>query len=194
MPAARTLSPGSTRSTRDRPISPRCARAGPTPTPDVLIRPAAAGDEAAIRRLVEAAFGRPDEARLVDALRERDELAFSLVATHGSSIVGHVALSPMTAPFRALGLAPLSVQPEFQRQGIGNALMHDAIARAAAAGWDAIFLLGDADYYGRFGFTAAAAAGFTCDYAGAHFLALPLSGVLPASEGTIAYASAFATL
>ena len=64
-----------------------------------------------------------------------------MVCTRGS--VGELA---------ALGLGPISVLPDYQRHGIGQALMHAVIGAADAAGEPLIALLGDQRFYGRFGF------------------------------------------
>lgn len=101
-------------------------------------------------------------------LRDDGDAILSLVAVQDAAIVGHVMLSPMSAPFRALGLAPLSVLPRWQRQGVGTALLQAAIGKARDGGWSAVFVLGDPAYYRRFGFRADLAAGFTSPYAGPH--------------------------
>src|SRR6202030_3395229 len=97
-----------------------------------------------------AAFGRRDEAQLVDRLRADGDLIISLVALDGREIVGHVLLSRMIASFPALALAPLAVLPSRQRSGIGGRLIRAALESAAAASWRAAFVLGDPHYYRRF--------------------------------------------
>lgn len=160
----------------------------------MLIAPAAAADMPQILQLVEHAFGQPDEAELVARLYGDGDASILLVARIDSELVGQVLLSPMQAPFRALGLAPLCVSPLVQRQGVGSALMRAAIAEARAQGWQGIFLLGDERYYSRFGFRADLAAGFDCVYAGPHFQLLPLESPLPATTGMVGYAPSFAGL
>jgi putative acetyltransferase len=157
----------------------------------VTIRPERAGDIEAIVAVVIRAFGRDDEARLVTQLRRDGDATISLVAVAGGAVIGHVLLSPMSAPFRALGLAPLSIVPEHQKQGVGTALMNAAIAQTRQGGWSAIFVLGDPVYYGRFGFRADLAAGFSSPYVGPHFMVLPLFDRLPAITGRVDYARAF---
>jgi putative acetyltransferase len=98
----------------------------------MLIRVETSSDVAAIHAVVEAAFARSAEAVLVDALREAGDLTLSLVALDGDDIVGHVAFSKMNAPFRALGLGPVAVQPTRQRNGIGGQLIREGLALAAA--------------------------------------------------------------
>ena len=158
------------------------------------IRPETPADHAAIRAVVFAAFARPDEADLVDQLRHDGDATISLVAEAEGEIIGHVLLSPMTAPFAALGLAPLSVLPAHQQHGVGSALMHAAIAQARTASAAAIFLLGDPAYYRRFGFSAEAAKPFASPYAGPHFQLLRLSDRPLPTERPVAYAPAFARL
>ncbi len=147
-------------------------------------------DKAAIHAVVAAAFGQKDEADLVDALRDAGDAVVSLVAMEDDRIIGHVMLSAMRAPFRALGLAPVSVEPGRQSVGLGSALIKAAIRVAREAGYAAIFVLGDQAYYGRFGFDVEAAAGFASPYAGHHFAVLALEP-LPATEGAVDYAPAF---
>ena len=151
-------------------------------------------DIAAIRAVVEAAFPLPVEADLVDQLRADGDSVISLVAVDDGQVAGHILFSKLTAPFRALGLAPVSVLPERQNAGIGSRLIRTGLERAALAGWRGVFVLGEPEYYGRFGFDAEAAKGFTSPYAGPYFMALPLNGELPATEGEIGHAPAFAAL
>lgn len=155
------------------------------------IRTEMPGDEAAIADLVERAFGQPDEARLVERLRADGDLVLSLVAESDGAIAGHILFSRMEAPFRALGLAPLAVATGQQRRGIGAALILEGLERARAEGWDAVFVLGDPEYYGRFGFSAELAGSFASPYAGPHFMVLALAGPLPSMTGPVDYAPAF---
>lgn len=113
------------------------------------LRPERPADQAAIHALNVTAFGGPDEARLVDALRRDGDLDLSLVVSQGGTVLGHIALSPIDAPFPALALAPVAVHPALQHRGIGAALIRAAIA---ARPDNAIILLGDPAYYARFGF------------------------------------------
>lgn len=123
------------------------------------IRPETAADWESIRHVNTLAFGRSDEARLVDALRRAEALSISLVADKAGSVIGHVAFSPVHAAegdLPLLGLAPLAVHPDFQRQGVGAKLMQAGLAAARSAGAAGVLLVGDPSYYGRFGFRAAA--------------------------------------
>ena len=160
----------------------------------VLIRHEEPPDIPAIRKIVEEAFLRPAEARLVDRLRADGESVTSALAVDSGRIVGHIMFSRMKAPFRALGLAPVAVTPSLQRNGIGSQLIQWGLAKAKANEWQGVFVLGDPKFYGSFGFSAALASGFESPYAGEHFMALALNGVLPATSGRVEYADAFKML
>lgn len=124
----------------------------------VTIRDERPGDAAAIRDLLVAAFAGPAEADLVERLRADGDVVLELVAIAGDAVVGGVVFSRLavtTVPERALVarvLAPLAVAPDRQRRGIGTALVREGLARLDAAGTDLVLVLGDPDYYGRFGF------------------------------------------
>lgn len=127
------------------------------------------GDEQAIRRVVEQAFGQSAEANLVDALRRSDALSLSLVAELNGEIAGHVAFSAIevVAPHAtqaAVGLAPLAVLPAFQNRGIGTALVHRGLEDCLAQGHKIVIVLGDPLYYLRFGFERASDHGIECPY------------------------------
>jgi putative acetyltransferase len=151
-------------------------------------------DWKAVYQVVSSAFGQLAEAELVEVLREAGDSVVSLVADEEGQIVGHILLSRMDAPFPALALAPVSVIPTRQRSGIGSALVKRAVNSARNKGWAAIFVLGDPNYYERFGFDREAAAGFTTPYAGRHFMMLRLSSSLPTTTGELRHAPAFTAL
>jgi putative acetyltransferase len=158
------------------------------------IRDESSRDWRAVYEVVSSAFGQLAEAELVEKLREAGDSVVSLVADEDGQIVGHVLLSKMDAPFPALALAPVSVIPTRQRSGIGSALVTRAVNRALSEGWSAIYVLGDPNYYERFGFDTGAVAGFTSPYAGRHFMVLKLSPSLPSTTGELRHAPAFAAL
>ena len=130
----------------------------------VTIRPERREDEAAIAELVEAAFGSPIEARLVEALRASDVFVpeLSLVAERDGRIVGHVMISYAAlvergdaddgTSRRIASLAPLAVAPDAQRGGIGAVLVRTVTARAEEMGEPLVVLQGSPTYYGRLGF------------------------------------------
>jgi putative acetyltransferase len=160
---------------------------------EVVIRDEAPLDVAAVRALHQSAFGRAAEGLLVDVLRADGSSIISLVAVIANEIAGHVMFSRMTAPFRALGLAPVAVLPGRQRKGIGGRLIRAGLAGAKADGWEGVFVVGDPRYYEQFGFSGKMAEGFHSPYAGPYLMVLGLSaGNLPATSGSIEYAPAFA--
>lgn len=139
-----------------------------------IIRDARESDDAAIREVVRAAFGGVGEADLVDALRRPGDLAVSLVADHDGAVIGHLGLSRLRSPPDGLALAPLSVAPDFQRRGIGGALVEASLERGRGLGYAIVFVLGDPAYYGRFGFSAGEAERYASPYAGPHFMCVLL--------------------
>ena len=156
------------------------------------IRAEKPGDCTAIHALTATAFGRPVEARLVDALRADGDAVISLVAEADGLLEGHVLLSRLRMPANCLALGPVSVAPPRQRTGVGSALIRHALKRAADAGYAAIFVLGDPGYYTRFGFSTEAAAPFETDYPRQYFMALELaSGALAGLSGPVIYPPPF---
>jgi putative acetyltransferase len=166
----------------------------------MIVRAERPGDEAQIRAVHLAAFPTPVEADLVEQLKVDGDAAISLVADDDSEIVGHVLFSRMEVeadrrPVEALALAPVAVLPHRQRRGIGSALIEAGLREAQAHGAELVFLVGEPDYYRRFGFAAATAAPFESPYAGPYFQAKVLGNdfTRPAS-GRADYAAAFAGL
>lgn len=130
------------------------------------IRTERPGDETPIARLLYAAFhnhpqhppgAEPVEHEIVARLRADAALALSLVAEADGDIVGHLALSPARVGASGPGwllLGPLGVLPARQGQGIGSALVRQALGRLAGTGPTGVVLVGDPGFYGRFGFAA----------------------------------------
>jgi putative acetyltransferase len=154
-------------------------------------------DLEAIRRVNVAAFGRDSEADLVEQLRGVDG-TFSFVAVEFEQIIGHIFFSPVTIEcaddLPILGLAPVSVFPDNQRQGIGSLLIQHGLKECARLGFKAIFVLGSPTYYSRFGFTPAKEKGLGCDYPypDEAFMVLELeSGALAGCVGTVKYRGEF---
>ena len=117
-------------------------------------------DASTIRALTDAAFkdmpfSDQTEAQVIDRLRAASALTLSLVATEGGDIFGHVAFSPVRINGEAgdwYGLGPVSVWPDHQRTGIGQALIREGLQRLKSIGAGGCVLLGNPAYYGRFGF------------------------------------------
>ncbi len=136
---------------------------------NVVIRPEQPKDFAAVRDLNLAAFPNPAEANLVDELRANSKAALSLVAVQDNRIVGHILFSPVTVESNdgehpVLGLAPMAVLPELQRQGVGSLLVTAGLAHCKRTGVGSVIVLGHSDYYPRFGFEKASHFGVRCEY------------------------------
>lgn len=158
--------------------------------------------ESQVATLVESAFGRPDEARMVAALRAAQAVAISLVAQMAPQdrerepwpIVGHILLSPVTIDGSreawGLGLAPLAVAPAHQRRGVGARLVEAALRRARLLGYAYVVVLGDSHYYPRFGFVPASRFGLSCPLAHLEtdFMAIELvPDALTKASGVVRY-------
>ncbi len=159
------------------------------------IRATSPDDYEQIDELLAAAFGGRDEVRLMNGLRQAGDVGLELVAHQQQQIVGHIAYSTVTGPERGLALAPLSVSPDRQRQGIGSELTRQSLDLARQQGWRSVFVLGDPGYYSRFGFDLEAAKAFQSPYSGEHFMALELvEGGLADQDGVLSHAPIFAQL
>ena len=164
----------------------------------IEIRNASPEDSATIHAVHMAAFGGPAEAKLVRLICERKKALISLVATTEGRVVGHILFSRVTianapATFSGVGLAPVAVLPDFQRQGIGSKLIREGLERCRQAGYDAVVVLGDPAYYSRFGFMRAADFGLQDEYDVIdEFMVLPLyAGALEGVDGTVKYLPEF---
>jgi putative acetyltransferase len=168
----------------------------------VEIRTETDADRPACLKVVTVAFAKDDglEPSETNLLRELFESAaympdLSIVAESGGAVVGHVISTRATIGGQpSLGLGPIAVTPRLQGQGVGSALMQASIERATVADESTIVLLGDPDYYERFGFVRADVLGIEPPEPwGRHFMVLPLSnGPLP--QGSFAYAAPFRSL
>ena len=162
----------------------------------VEIRPERPGDEAAIHAVTAAAFlaaphASHTEQFIVRDLRRAGALTLSLVADSDETIVGHVAISPVTIDGAVrgwFGLGPVSVVPEQQGRGIGSRLVRSALQQLRASGAQGCVLVGEPAYYGRFGFRAGprlVLPGVPAEY----FQALSSSDDVP--PGVVAFHAAF---
>ena len=136
---------------------------------DIIIREEQATDINAIYTVEHDAFGQPDEADLINRLRDIDAVWLSHVALLDGEIVGHALYSMVTVTDGGTvrefpALAPLAVATAYQKQGIGGKLMNAGLQAARDAGYGLLFLIGHPDYYPRFGFQPAQPLGFTSDY------------------------------
>lgn len=159
----------------------------------ITIRQAQASDAAQIHEVESRAFGQPDEAKIVDALRAADAITLELVAEREGQLVGHVCFSPVRIEGidDAIGLAPLAVDPSVQRQGIGRALGERGLRLLRTRGIGALVVLGDPQYYGpHFGFVPAHTFGLRWEHdcPPEYFMALELRpGALATARGVVRY-------
>ena len=164
------------------------------------IRPETPADRKAIAAVTEAAFGKPREARMIEAIRASDGFVpeLSLVAEDGGEIVGHVMLSYVGldgASARLLELGPMSVRPERQRRGVGMALVRAALRAADARREPLVLVLGHPAYYPRFGFRRASLLGIVPpdpQIPDEAFMAIPLTAYDPSLRGRVVFPAAYA--
>ncbi len=164
----------------------------------LLIRSEEPGDYTTIHAVNAAAFESEAEANLVEVLRKEAHPYISIVAEEAEKIVGHIMFTPMTLPgheeLKIMGLAPVAVVPEHQREGIGSALIYAGLARCKELGFGAVIVLGHISYYPRFGFTPSVQYGIECEYdvpAEAFMVMELVPGYLLGAQGTIRYHAAF---
>ena len=137
----------------------------------ISVREEAPEDVPAIRKVNELAFGQPQEAGIVDALRESGDEFLSFVADCDGEVVGHILFTPVTieterGAVRGMGLAPMAVLPERQRQGIGSSLVRYGLAALRDRSCPFVIVLGHAEYYPRFGFEPASGHGIRSQWEG----------------------------
>lgn len=100
--------------------------------------------------------------------RKTKPQTISIVSETDNSIVGHIAFSPVTSDkddkFLGYILAPLGVEPSFQKRGIGSKLVETGIHLLSTMKVDTLFVYGDPDYYRRFGFSSEEAVSYTPPY------------------------------
>ena len=155
----------------------------------IIIRDQTAGDFAAVHELVIAAFktlpmacGR--EQFVMDALWTSGAATVALVAEDGGEIVGQAAFSKVTVGGRDVGwygCGPVSVLPKRHKQGIGSALMRAGLVRLCTLGSKGCVVVGDPNYYPRFGF-ANTDAMFEPGIPPEVFMAIRFSGEMPKGE------------
>ncbi|HEV7709796.1 MAG TPA: N-acetyltransferase [Asanoa sp.] len=159
-------------------------------------------DRDAVGSVLRTAFGGEHGdtvAQLVDALRRDDPAALSLVADEAGEVVGHIMFSRalVDAPQRLVEvrtLSPLGVAPQWQRRGVGSALIQAGLQRIDEEGVPLVFLEGDPAYYSRAGFSAAADHDFrkpSLRIPDAGFQVVKLSAYEPWMTGTFVYSHTF---
>jgi len=126
----------------------------------LILRKETTSDIEAITQVTIAAFenlpvSNHTEQFIIKALRSADALTISLVAEIDERVVGHIAFSPVTISDGTkdwYGLGPISVLPEYQKQGMGKSLINEGLSLLKKLGGQGCALVGDSNYYKRFGF------------------------------------------
>ncbi len=164
--------------------------------PMVVIRCETDADADAIRDVTVVAFKTLEisghtEQFIIAALRAAKSLTISLVAEVDGRVVGHIAFSPVTISDGTgnwYGLGPVSVLPEYQRQGIGKALIEEGLSRLKGLNARGVCLVGHPDYYRKFGFKNVP--GLVLEGVPQEvFFALSFDGHVP--QGTVTFNKAF---
>ena len=154
-------------------------------------------DRHKVRAVNEAAFGRTDEADLVEGLREQGVILLSLVAELHSEIVGHILFTRMAidtpqGAVPAVALAPMAVLPSSQRRQIGGSLVQAGLDELRVRGEHVVLVLGHQHYYPRFGFSSEKARPISSPFPPDAFMALELTpGALLGVRGEARYPAAF---
>ena len=150
-----------------------------------------------VREILRAAFPTDAESKLVDMLRVNGKAIISLAAVDGDQVLGYILFSPVstTLPSEAkgIGLAPVAVRRDVQTQGIGSQLIREGLRRCKGLGYDYCVVLGNPEYYQRFGFVTAGKFGLQNEYGvDEEFMIIYFSNREVA--GLIMYADEFALL
>ena len=163
----------------------------------VSIRNEETKDLEQVGQILRAAFPTEAESKLVDLLRTNGKAIISLVALRDDQVLGHILFSPVsTAPrsgAKGIGLAPVAVHPDFQRQRIGSQLILDGLRLCKELGYDYCVVLGDPKFYRRFGFEKASSFGMQNEY-GVDDEFMIISFSTHKARGRIKYAPEFAML
>jgi putative acetyltransferase len=164
--------------------------------PEILVRSETKDDIGAITKVTVAAFqtlaiSNHTEQFIIEALRAAGALTVSVVAELGGRVIGHIAFSPVTVSDGTpdwYGLGPVSVLPEYQRQGIGQALIREGLLRLKRIHARGCCLVGHPDYYRKLGFDSFPGLVYE-DVPPEVFLALSFDGHTP--RGTVTFHQAF---
>ena len=162
-----------------------------------LVRDEKPCDREQVRKVNEGAFGRSDEADLIERLQGEGAVLLSLVAESDGQIIGHILFSRMTVETEqgsvaAVSLAPMAVLPGYQGRQVGSQLVRLGLTRLRDQGERIVIVLGHEHYYPRFGFSSEKARDLTSPFPPEAFMALELfDGALAGVHGAVRYPAAF---
>ena len=159
-----------------------------------MIRYARPTDHARIAEINTLAFGKTDEAALIQRLREASDVMFELVSEDDAGLQGHILYSRLWADNGQLyaALAPMSVHPAQQIKGLGSDLVRASLVSAREFGVHGVLVLGHPRYYPKFGFRAETASSVRSPYSGSPaFMALEIERDAFAEPVMVAYPDAF---
>ena len=163
----------------------------------MTIREETEADFLEITQITRAAFRGDYEVALIEKLRGARLVIVSLVAVDDGSVIGHVLFSELGVEVdgrrvKSAALAPIAVQPNRQRQGIGSKLIESGLESLRNRGYEAVIVLGHPDYYPRFGFSADLTGTLAAPFSGKAFMGLELvPGSLSGQKGSVKYPEAF---
>lgn len=135
----------------------------------IVIREERQADYSTIRKINDLAFNQPNEGIIIEKIRQSGAETLSLVALIDGKLVGHIFFSPVIIENHpeiknGMGLAPMSVLPEYQNQGIGSLLVREGIERLKIKSVPFIIVLGHELYYPKFGFQIASKYQIKCQW------------------------------
>lgn len=145
----------------------------------------------AISVLVVHTFEQSNEHKLIEALRATGQVALELVAELDGKIVGHICFSTLMSPNGWWSLAPVSVANAYQGKGIGGELIRYGLDRARQSRAQAVVVVGDPGYYGRFGFTFDGATSLKSPYPRQYTGLFPIAPDTASAAVTLLYPPAF---
>lgn len=172
----------------------------------MIIREKLLNDYKEVEKVIEESFKTAEftdnqEHNLVKRLRQSDEFIkeLSLLAEDNNKIIGHILLTKALIKdndksIETLALAPLSVLPEYQKSGIGKALMNKAIELSKELGYKSIVVLGHENYYPKFGFEKASTYGVKAPFEvpdEAYMILELIPNALKGVNGVVEYSKAF---
>jgi len=157
-----------------------------------IIRDETSADFKAIDRVNDEAFGETAQSQIIRELRKKGDALWSQVLLVDDEIIGHLMFYKVWLDGKLItaGLGPLSVLPDYQRQGFGRQLIRSGVAKCDPARHQIIFLLGHPDYYPRFGFSSALGAQYKSPWPRPAFMGLKLNPSAP-NSGTLTFPQAY---